>query len=65
MNKRLLTLLAAGALAFGALTSTAFAQGGGSSHGDGKTMEAGKADTPKAEATAVAPAPAADAKAVA
>ena len=43
MKKRLLTLLAAGALAFGALTSTAFAQGGGASHGDGMKAEAAKA----------------------
>ena len=58
MNTRLLTLLAAAALAFGALTSTAFAQGAGASHGDGKTMEGAKSDTPKAEPAPVAQAPA-------
>ena len=76
MKKRLLTFLAAGALAFGALTSTAFAQGGGPSHGDGMKMEPAKAEAPKADAApaaaevkaeapkadAPAPAAAADAK---
>ena len=59
MKKRLLTLLAAGALALGALTPTAFAQGGGASHGDGMKAEAAKAEAPKADAAAPAPAPAA------
>jgi Amt family ammonium transporter len=62
MNKRLLTLLAAGALAFAAVTG-AYAQGGGPSHGDGMA----KAEPVKVEAlkTDAAPAPAAasDAKA--
>jgi Amt family ammonium transporter len=74
MKKRLFTLLAAGALALGALTSTAYAQGAGASHGDAAKMEApAKADAPKADAapaaaeakadTAPAAAPAAEAKA--
>ncbi len=45
MKKRLLTLLAAGALAFGALTSTAFAQGAAPSHGDAMKMEARRRPT--------------------
>jgi Amt family ammonium transporter len=66
MKKRLLTLLAAGALAFGALASTAFAQGGGSSHGDGmRPLEPAKAEAPKADAAAPAAAPAAAAPAAA
>src|SRR5512140_2487347 len=63
MKKHVLTFLAAGSLAFGALTSTAFAQGA-PTHGDGMKMESAKAEAPKAEATAApAAAPAADAKA--
>ena len=49
MKKRLLTLVAAGALAFGALTPTAFAQGGGVSQGDGGAT---KMEPAKAEANA-------------
>ncbi len=61
MKKRLLAFLAAGALAFGALTSSAFAQGA-PGYGDGRKLETSQADAPKAEA-APAAAPAADAKA--
>ena len=73
MKKQLFTLLAAGALALGALTSTAYAQGAGASHGDAAKMETpAKADAPKADAApaaaeakanaAPAAAPAAEAK---
>jgi Amt family ammonium transporter len=59
MKKLMAMLLTAGALA---VTATAFAQGGGASHGDAAApkMETAQADAPKAEAPA---APAAEAKA--